>query len=126
MGKKKIIMFALMGMIIVSSAICVNARTLIANFNGGLVTYTLDKTVPIIGHTSGVATTGYDNPGYVQSVAVFGYDSSGSVVSSDVNSSASSAYAATKAKMGVKKYTSTHIIKDATNVPLKKYTLEVE
>lgn len=124
--KKKIMMLALTGAIAISGAFCVNARTLTANYNGGTVTYTLTKTVAALGKTSGVATTGYDNPGYKQFASVFGYGSNGSVISSDSNSSEASATAVTKAKSGVKIYKSTHVIMDSNNTPLKKYTLEVE
>ncbi|OLA29167.1 MAG: hypothetical protein BHW30_08035 [Firmicutes bacterium CAG_194_44_15] len=77
------------------------------------------------GKSSGVATTGYSVAGYIQYVAVFGCDNTGAAVISDSASSAASASAATKTKSGIKKYKSTHIIKDATGTPLKKYNLEV-
>lgn len=116
--KKTLAMIVVMSMLL---SIGCFAQT--ASYNGGTVSYTLNRVGS--GKSSGVATTGYDVAGYIQYVVVFGYDKTGAAVISDSASSAASASAATKTKSGIKKYKSTHIIKDATGTPLKKYNLEV-
>lgn len=116
--KKTLAMIVVMSMLLSMGCF---AQT--ASYNGGTVSYTLNKVGS--GKSSGVATTGYSVAGYIQYVAVFGCDNTGAAVISDSASSAASASAATKTKSGIKKYKSTHIIKDATGTPLKKYNLEV-
>lgn len=119
--RKRIILLTMIAILAVGIECLAQTKT--AYYNGGTVTYTLRR----IGNASqdaGEATTGYDNPGYIQFASVFGYDKSGNVVSSASNSDAASAYAKTKVKKSVAKYKTTHVIKDSNNTPLIKYSLE--
>lgn len=93
-----------------------------ASYNGGTVTYTLNTSASG-NKSSGVGTTGYDNPGYLQYVVVFGYDSKGTAVISADDQSQATACAITALRTGIKNYKSTHYIKDAYGQTLKKYTL---
>lgn len=93
-----------------------------ASFNGGTVTYTLDI-IKTGNKSSGLGSTGYSNPGYLQYVAVFGYGSDGVAAIAADNQSQESAVAATDSRAGIKSYQSIHYIKDADEKTLKKYTL---